>query len=35
MIVAVFYIVLVGITYLLLRQVERRAQIPGLTSEAE
>jgi polar amino acid transport system permease protein len=35
MTVAVFYIVLVGITYLLLRQVERRAQIPGLTSEAE
>ncbi len=35
MIVAVFYIVLVGITYLLLRQVERRTQIPGLTSEAE
>lgn len=35
MVVAVFYIVLVGITYLLLRQVERRAQIPGLTSEAE
>ena len=35
MIVAVFYIVLVGLTYLLLRQVERRAQIPGLTSETE
>lgn len=35
MTVAVFYIVLVGITYLLLRQVERRAHIPGLTSEAE
>ena len=35
MTVAVVYIVLVGITYLLLRQVERRAQIPGLTSEAE
>ncbi|MBE2236536.1 MAG: amino acid ABC transporter permease [Caldilineaceae bacterium] len=35
MIVAVFYIVLVGVAYLLLRQVERRVQIPGLTSEAE
>jgi polar amino acid transport system permease protein len=35
MTVAVFYIILVGITYLLLRQVERRAQIPGLTNEAE
>jgi polar amino acid transport system permease protein len=35
MTVAVFYIVLVGFTYLLLRQVERRTQIPGLTSEAE
>jgi len=35
MIVAVLYIVLVGVAYLLLRQVERRVQIPGLTSEAE
>lgn len=35
MTVAVFYIILVGITYLLLRRVERRAQIPGLTNEAE
>jgi len=35
MIVAVFYIILVGIAYLLLRQVERRVQIPGLTSEVE
>ena len=35
MIVAVFYLVLVGAAYLLLRQVERRVQIPGLTGEAE
>ena len=35
MIVAVFYLVLVGIAYLILRQVERRVQIPGLTGEAE
>jgi polar amino acid transport system permease protein len=35
MTVAVFYIVLVGATYLLLRQLERRVQIPGLTGEAE
>ncbi len=35
MIVAVFYLILVGIAYLILRQVERRAQIPGLTGEAE
>ena len=35
MIVAVFDIILVGISYLLLRQVERRVQIPGLTSEVE
>jgi polar amino acid transport system permease protein len=35
MIVAVFYLVLVGIAYLVLRQVERRVQIPGLTAEAE
>lgn len=35
MTVAVFYVVLVGVTYLLLRQVERRAQVPGLTGEAE
>jgi polar amino acid transport system permease protein len=35
MTVAVFYIVLVGATYLVLRQIERRAQIPGLTGEAE
>jgi polar amino acid transport system permease protein len=35
MIVAVFYLVLVGVAYLILRQIERRAQIPGLTGEAE
>jgi polar amino acid transport system permease protein len=35
MIVAVFYLILVGIAYLILRQVERRAQIPGLTGETE
>lgn len=35
MVVAVFYIILVGITYLVLRQVERRVQIPGLTGETE
>ncbi len=35
MTVAVFYIVLVGATYLLLRQLERRMQIPGLTGETE
>lgn len=35
MIVAVFYLILVGIAYLILRQVERRVQIPGLTGEAE
>lgn len=34
MIVALFYIVLVGMTYLLLRQLERRFHIPGLTGEA-
>lgn len=34
MIVAVFYIVLVGATYLVLRQLERRFHIPGLTGEA-
>lgn len=34
-IVAICYIVLVGVTYLLLRQLERRTQIPGLTNEAE
>ncbi|MCS6826635.1 MAG: amino acid ABC transporter permease [Caldilinea sp.] len=34
MIVAVFYIVLVGATYLILRQLERRFHIPGLTGEA-
>jgi polar amino acid transport system permease protein len=34
MIVAVFYIVLVGMTYLVLRQLERRFHIPGLTGEA-
>ncbi|GIV67642.1 amino acid ABC transporter permease [Caldilinea sp.] len=33
MIVAVFYIVLVGATYLLLRQLERKLHIPGLTGE--
>jgi hypothetical protein len=32
--VAVFYIVLVGITYGLLRQLERRLRVPGLTGEA-
>ena len=35
MIVAGFYFVLVSIAYLLLRRVERRTQIPGLTSETE
>lgn len=35
MIVAGFYIVLVGVTYLLLRRIERRTQIPGLTGERE
>lgn len=34
-VVAVFYLVLVGIAYLVLRQVERRVQIPGLTGESE
>ncbi|BAL98585.1 MULTISPECIES: amino acid ABC transporter permease [Caldilinea] len=34
MIVAVFYIVLVGVAYLILRQLERRFHIPGLTGEA-
>lgn len=34
-VVAVFYLVLVGIAYLVLRQVERRVQIPGLTAESE
>jgi polar amino acid transport system permease protein len=34
LIVAVFYIVLVGITYGLLRQLERRLRVPGLTGEA-
>jgi len=31
--VALFYLVLVGITYFILREVERRLQIPGLTME--
>ena len=31
--VAVFYLVLVGITYFILRAVERRLQIPGLVME--
>lgn len=31
---AVFYLVLVGITYFILRAVERRLQIPGLTMES-
>lgn len=35
MIVAVFYIVLVGITYFVLRAVEKRAGIPGLTYSPE
>ena len=34
MTVAVFYIILVGFTYLVLRQVERRAAIPGLLGES-
>ena len=34
LIVAVFYIVLVGITYGVLRQLERRLRVPGLTDEA-
>lgn len=35
MTVAVFYIILVGAVYLILRQVERKVQIPGLTGDAE
>lgn len=35
MTVAVLYIILVGAVYLILRQVERRVQIPGLTGDAE
>ncbi|MGQ9549331.1 MAG: amino acid ABC transporter permease [Roseiflexus sp.] len=35
LIVAVFYIVLVGITYLILTWIERRVRIPGLTGGAE
>ena len=35
MTVAIFYIVLVGAVYLILRQVERNVQIPGLTGDAE
>jgi polar amino acid transport system permease protein len=34
MTVAVFYIILVGITYLILRQVERRVAVPGLLGES-
>lgn len=34
LIVAVFYIVLVGVTYLILTSIERRARIPGLTGDA-
>ena len=32
---AVFYLVLVGITYFILREIERRLQVPGLTMEHE
>jgi polar amino acid transport system permease protein len=32
---ALFYLVLVGITYLILRAVERRLHVPGLTMEHE
>jgi polar amino acid transport system permease protein len=35
LIVAVFYIVLVGITYLILTWIERRVRIPGLTGGTE
>jgi len=35
MIVAVFYLVLVGVAYVILRLVERRVQVPGLTGEVE
>jgi len=35
LIVAVFYIALVGITYLILTRIERRVRIPGLTGGAE
>lgn len=34
LIVAVFYIVLVGIAYLILTLIERRVRIPGLTGDA-
>ncbi len=34
LIVAVFYIVLVGIAYLILTMIERRVRIPGLTGDA-
>jgi polar amino acid transport system permease protein len=34
LIVAVFYIVLVGIAYLILTLIERRTRIPGLTGDA-
>ncbi|MCS6839943.1 MAG: amino acid ABC transporter permease [Roseiflexus sp.] len=34
LIVAVFYVVLVGITYLILTSIERRMRIPGLTGDA-
>jgi polar amino acid transport system permease protein len=32
---AVFYLVLVGITYFILREIERRLHVPGLTIEHE
>ena len=32
---AVFYLILVGITYFILREIERRAQVPGLTMSHE
>lgn len=35
LIVAVFYIVLVGVTYLILTWIERRVRIPGLTGGTE
>lgn len=35
LIVALFYVVLVGITYLILAWIERRVRVPGLTGGAE
>jgi polar amino acid transport system permease protein len=32
---AVFYLILVGITYFILREIERRMQVPGLTMSHE